>query len=127
VILLDTHVWLQFILGDNNLAEHNRQQIELNASPVYLSAISVWEACVLAEKGRIELSPSAAVFLRKAIGTFPFQVIPVTHEIAILSRELPFDHQDPADRLIAATAQALNARLATQDKLLRKLAWLHFL
>lgn len=40
---------------------------------------------------------------------------PLTHEIAVLSTQLPL-HQDPADRFLAATAQVLDLVLATADQ-----------
>jgi PIN domain nuclease of toxin-antitoxin system len=40
---------------------------------------------------------------------------PLTHEIALAARQLPL-HQDPADRILAATAQVLDLVLATADQ-----------
>jgi len=40
---------------------------------------------------------------------------PLTHEIALAARQLPL-HQDPADRILAATAQVLDLTLATADE-----------
>ena len=48
----------------------------------------------------------------------------LTYEIAVLSRQLEFSHQDPADRFIAATAIYLNLYLATVDNRLTELDWL---
>src|SRR6266481_5448629 len=39
---------------------------------------------------------------------------PLTHEIALVAREIPL-HQDPADRILAATAQVLDLTLVTAD------------
>jgi PIN domain nuclease of toxin-antitoxin system len=44
--------------------------------------------------------------------------------IAYLSRSLQFDHADPIDRFIAATAFQLNIPLVTADASLQKLSWL---
>ena len=41
---------------------------------------------------------------------------PLTHEIAIMSRQLAMPHQDPADRFLAATARVLDLTLVTADK-----------
>ena len=49
---------------------------------------------------------------------------PLTHEIALAARELPL-HQDPADRILAATAQVLDLTLATADERLLGLGKLH--
>jgi PIN domain nuclease of toxin-antitoxin system len=39
----------------------------------------------------------------------------LNHEIARLSRQVTFPHQDPADRFIAATAIHYNLTLGTVD------------
>jgi len=39
---------------------------------------------------------------------------PLTHEIALIARQLPL-HQDPADRILAATAQIHDLTLLTAD------------
>jgi PIN domain nuclease of toxin-antitoxin system len=40
---------------------------------------------------------------------------PLTHEIAVAARQLPWSHKDPADRFLAATAQTLRLTLVTAD------------
>jgi PIN domain nuclease of toxin-antitoxin system len=40
----------------------------------------------------------------------------LTHEIVAAAQELPFLHQDPADRFSAATAGVLGSTLATADR-----------
>ena len=40
---------------------------------------------------------------------------PLTHEIALVARQLSL-HQDPADRILAATAKVLDLTLATADQ-----------
>lgn len=47
--------------------------------------------------------------------------LPITPEIALLSRSDLFQHGDPADRLIGATALQLGSRLVTADAKLRGL------
>ena len=55
---------------------------------------------------------------------YPLKVIPLDLEIALLSRSLPYRHEDPADRFIAATAHRLGVPLATSDARLLGLPWL---
>lgn len=40
----------------------------------------------------------------------------MTHEVAIESRRIALSHQDPADRLIAATARIYELTLVTADE-----------
>jgi PIN domain nuclease of toxin-antitoxin system len=56
-----------------------------------------------------------------AHSTVHFHEAPLTHEIALAARELPFPHQDPADRFLAATALVLHLTLVTADARLQGL------
>ena len=44
--------------------------------------------------------------------------------MAIAARTLTFNHEDPADRFIGATAHVLGVPLATADPKLHNLPWL---
>lgn len=92
-----------------------------------ISAVSVWELALLYEKGRLSSSLSTEAAVRYALGRYPLKVIPIDAEIALLSRTLPFRHEDPADRFIAATAHRLGVPLATSDARLLTLPWLETL
>jgi PIN domain nuclease of toxin-antitoxin system len=47
--------------------------------------------------------------------TSPLREAPLTHEIALLSRQLVLPHNNPADLFLAATAQLLKLTLVTAD------------
>jgi PIN domain nuclease of toxin-antitoxin system len=79
----------------------------------WLSPISTWEALTLNAKGRIQLPAELGEWVRRA--TSPLREAPLTHEIALLSRQLVLPHNDPADHLLAATAQLLKLTLVTAD------------
>ncbi len=75
--------------------------------------MSTWEALTLHYKGRIRLSGDLVDWLAKA--TAGTQEAPLTHEIALVARQMSL-HQDPADRILAATAQVLDLTLLTADE-----------
>ena len=124
MIVLDTHVLLWFVAGDERLPKALREVLEANPAEVRVPSICIWESLLLAERGRIAIkdeNPGATV--RRWISQAGFAEAPLTGEIAVLSRTLKFEHDDPADRFIAATSHAMGARLATLDERLRKLPW----
>ncbi len=89
------------------------EQLTSAENELWLSPISTWEALTLHYKGRVRLAGNVRDWLAKAIvGT---REAPLTHEIAVVARELPL-HQDPSDRLLAATAQVLDLTLVTADE-----------
>ena len=115
-VLLDTHVWLWYLLGDDNLSQAQRNIIEDEDTDLVLSAISIWEAHLLIEKDRLPVNEPPGVWIKRALRTLPVREAGVTFAIAMRSRSLEFDHQDPADRFIAATAIEMNARLLTAEE-----------
>ena len=116
--LLDTHVWLWGINAPERLPTSVRTELEMASEPPRLSPISLWEVMLLAERGRITLSPNPRTWLREAARTV--REVPLTFEVAAASRQLRLDHEDPADRFIVATAKVFGLRLVTADtRLLR--------
>lgn len=120
LLLLDTHVWLWFALGrTERLAAPVRKKIETAAydGKLAVSAISVWEIGMLEAKGRIVLGLPCEKWITTALALPGLRLIGLEPEIAIASSRLPGEIQgDPADRILAATARAHNAVLATADE-----------
>jgi PIN domain nuclease of toxin-antitoxin system len=85
------------------------------ARGIRVSAISVWELCMLVKKGRLVLTVSPATFLRHAERLSYLDYLPVDNQIARASVGLPDVHADPADRLIVATALALSCPIVSRD------------
>ena len=69
-----------------------------------VSAVSVWEVATLFVKGRLKAEIPVGAKVDEMLRRYPLTVVPLDAEIALLSGTLPFAHEDPADRLIAATA-----------------------
>jgi len=112
-LLLDTHIWL-WILGDpKRLGRRAFRELKNETNELWLSPISTWEALTLNSKGRIHLSGDLKDWLERA--TAGTQEAPLTHEIALAASQIPM-HQDPADRILAATAQILDLTLVTADE-----------
>ncbi len=112
-LLLDTHIWLWTVHDPRRLGKRLLQELRNEANELWLSPISTWEALTLHVKGRIHLNGDLKDWLARA--TAGTREAPLTHEIALAARELPL-HQDPADRILAATAQVLDLTLATADE-----------
>ena len=114
-ILLDTHIWLWYLLGDERLSLQVQTAISDSNNELWLSPISIWETLILAEKGRISLQPDPVTWVNLALKTLETREAPMNHAIAILSRDIALPHQDPGDRFIAATAIHYGLILATVD------------
>lgn len=115
-LLLDTHIWLWALLEPERLTPAVRTALESADNELWLSPISVWEALVLAERGRLAPSAPAAEWIEQMVRAIPRREAPLTHDIAVASRRLSLSHQDPADRFLAATATVLGLTLVTADE-----------
>lgn len=115
--LLDTHVWLWYASGIE-LTKSIQKTITdaLQNRNAYLAAISLWEVCMLDKKQRITLDMPVLEWINKFIDVSFIQIIPLTSAIARESCFLPGEfHEDPADRMIVATARIEQLTLITRD------------
>ncbi len=112
-LLLDTHIWIWSMQGSDRLGRRTAQEIKDPENERWLSPVSTWEALTLHAKNRIHLPEDISAWVARA--TAAFHEAPLTHEIALAARRLPWEHTDPADRFLAATAQVLNLVLVTAD------------
>ena len=114
-LLLDTHIWLWALLEPHRLAPAVRDALQAPEAELWLSPISVWEATLLAERGRLRVESEVSEWVRRMINAMPSREATLTHEISMASRALTLSHEDPADRFLAATAIVMDLTLVTAD------------
>ncbi|MCQ3925366.1 MAG: type II toxin-antitoxin system VapC family toxin [Rhodocyclaceae bacterium] len=123
-LLLDTHVWLWWLLGQPQLAARERDALDRHAvagTPPGLSAISLWEAQMLAARGRLSIDEPLTHWLPTAAASETVTVLPLDVAAILALDALPKGfHGDPADRIIVATARAHGLPLATRDGNIRR-------
>ena len=116
MILLDTHVLLWWALDPDRLspaAAASLQAMERRGG--FASAISIWELGIKVQRGKLELGLPIAEFTRRIEKSGIIELLPVTTAVWLRSLELPWDHRDPADRVIIATALWQDVPLLTAD------------
>lgn len=125
MIVLDTHVWVWWVSGIEELPLKVNRLIEkaMDQKAIYISSISVWEVAQLVERGRLQITLDVNNWVAKS-EALPFvHFIPVDNVIALRSVQLPSPlHPDPADRIIIATALNLGFPLVTRDERLARYA-----
>ncbi len=130
-VLLDTHVWVWYMLGDPSLGSGSSLGVIEKArgeGSLSVSAISVWEIGMLESRGKLRLRMDCLEWVKRALGAPGVLLQPLSPEIAVASSRLPGElHGDPADRIIAATARCMNATLVTADRRLIEYAQQGFL
>jgi len=121
-VLLDTHFWIWWVMRRDALTNAEKRDLRAAAESAHLalSAISLWEAQMLHERGRLQLDIPFDAWLVQAAAPSVVQLIPLDIPVILALDKLPPSfHGDPADRLIVATARARDLALATRDRAIR--------
>lgn len=118
MIVLDTHAWVWWVNSPKLLSGPALRAVESAAKhhELFVSTISAWELAMLVEKGRLELTVDVRDWIARCEALPFLSFVPLSAAIAVESVRLrDFPNQDPADRIISATAMSLGARLVTKD------------
>ncbi len=115
-LLLDTHIWLWSRLAPGRLGKRLTRILEEARHEFWLSPLSLWEAQLLSEKGRISLAPTPQEWITAALEKLPMKEAPLTFVVAQAKGEVRLSHGDPIDQMLAATARAYDLTLVTADK-----------
>ena len=116
-LLLDTHIFLWWLLGDRRLGAARRRAIASQDSEVFVSAVSIWEIAIKVTAGKFD--PGDVEFPSE-VEAAGFRPLAVTGAHAWRSRSLPPHHRDPFDRLLVAQALVEGLTLATDDAQLQQ-------
>ena len=84
-LLLDTHIWLWWLLGQPELPKRERDVLDALAAagtPPALSVISLWEAQMLAAKGRLTIDVPLTHWLPTAAAPEVVSLIPM--DVAVI-------------------------------------------
>ncbi len=114
--LLDTHVWLWYLVGSEELSASVRELIDGSVAECWLSPVSVWEVGVLHQRGKIRLERDLRRWVEEAGQKLPLRPAPLSAEISLSTFELDLAHADPADRFLLATARVYGLALLTADR-----------
>ena len=112
--IIDTHTFLWFVKGSQQLPGSIRRLIESPADPTQISIASFWEIGIKAGLGKLPLTTGLleleAIAARQSI-----EVLPITVRAIIEVQQMPLYHKDPFDRIIAATALVTGSTLLSAD------------
>ena len=124
-LLLDTHVFLWMMAGENLSAT----ALELLLDPqndLFLSAASYWEICIKLSLGKLQLSPQWAQAFDDEMKANRILWLPIERSHCRSLLDLPHIHGDPFDRLLIAQAIYEEMTVLTADNLIRQypVAWI---
>jgi len=122
MILVDTHVVIWLALEPARISKKARAAIEATRrgdESLAISDMTLLEIAMIESKRRIKLHTSLETFLAEVESRFV--VLPMTSQICARAIGLPTEYpQDPADRIIGATALVNGLSLITADDAIRR-------
>jgi PIN domain nuclease of toxin-antitoxin system len=114
-LLLDTHTFLWFVLGDSRCSQTVRELIEDEANEKWLSPASHWELAIKISIGKYTLPIPFEEFIQRAATNNGFLFLPIEPSHTALLTTMPYHHRDPFDRLMIAQATAEQMKLLSAD------------
>ncbi len=114
-LLLDTHAFLWFIAGSDDLSARARALIENAANRPFLSAASLWEMAIKLSLGKLRLTLPFEEMIPQQMLLNGVQFLPIEMEHLVPIVGLPFHHRDPFDRLLIAQAMVEQMPLVSGD------------
>ena len=122
--LLDTHIWIWYVLGSRDLPPSLRAALDDAIGRCWLAPISLWETLLLVRKGRFRIHGAYQDWVDRALEMVPMREAVFNFEVARKVETLTLPHGDPADHFIAATALVYGYTLVTLDQNLVEAPWL---
>ena len=120
MLVLDTQTLIWWVFDDSKLGDRAAAMIEdyQDSDGLAVSSFTLWEISLLQRKGRMSLIPEISEWWESLAddGVVP---IDVSVGIAVRANELEDFHDDPADRIIVATALEGHQLMTSDQKILR--------
>jgi PIN domain nuclease of toxin-antitoxin system len=123
VIVLDTHALLWWALDPSQLSERAAETCaRMERDGGFASSISMWELAIKVKRGKLELPLSVEELAQRIERSGVVELLSVDTSMWLRSAALDWDHRDPADRVIVATALDKGLPLLTKDAALHAFA-----
>jgi len=111
-LLIDTHIILWGMTGDERLTNLESEALRAPENRIFVSVASIWEIAIKSRNRRLEAPDD---FLAQVKSNPDFEILPVLAEHAWRVRGLPKLHRDPFDQILIAQALCERMTLMTHD------------
>ena len=112
--LIDTHTFIWFLKGSEDLSEGSRKIIENEKNEIFISIVSLWEISIKVALGKLKMLAPYETLISEVYKA-NMLIISIDFSHTVVQSKLPFYHKDPFDRLIASQALAENMNLLSND------------
>ena len=114
--LLDTHTFIWFIEGSQELSNNAIQLIQDENNEFLLSMASLWEISIKVGLGKLEILGGYSNIMTDLTQN-GIKILPIDFAHTLVQSKLQLHHRDPFDRLIIAQAIAENLLIIGKDEI----------
>lgn len=120
-LLLDTHIVLWMILGDERLSQKARDLIKQSIGSIYYSIASMWEVQIKHALGKLPISGVEFMHYCEQSGyhKLPIDDLHVVELANLVRDESAPPHNDPFDKIMLSQAKAEGFTFLTHDPFFR--------
>lgn len=113
-LLIDTHILIWFLEGNQTLSKTRRQIITDARNDVFVSIASLWEMAIKVSLNKLTLRQPLADVAEQIVAE-DIEILSISPEHVLQVSTLSFHHRDPFDRIIIAQAQIENLPVMSND------------
>jgi len=118
-ILLDTHTFIWFFNGDEQLSFKARKLIEDLKTKKFVSIASIWEVAIKIGLKKLFFDGNVSE-VADLIEKNGFQILQISVEHTVAYEALELVHRDPFDRILVAQAMVEKMTIITKDDNIQK-------
>jgi PIN domain nuclease of toxin-antitoxin system len=118
-ILIDTHILLWYLNGDQKLSLEKREILQNIDNDIFVSCMSLWEISIKVSLKKLKIDYTISQ-LEQWIRMMQFTLLPIHPKTLDALKVLPFLHRDPFDRYLVAEAQTHHFHLYSEDQQIQR-------
>ena len=120
-MVYDTCALLWVTLDPGSLTEREKEIAFscFDKKEAVVSSISFWEIGIKIKKKKLDIGMSLEEYIEKIHFFNGFEIVPVNETVWLTNINLNWQHRDPADRTIVATAKLRGLPILTKDDVIR--------
>ncbi len=119
-MILDTHAWLWYYLGDARLSQRARAMIDVPSQIKWISPASYWELAIKVSAGKYVLTETFAELIQHSVFDNGFRILPIEprHIVQVAALSYTQEHKDPFDRLLVSQSLVEGIPIVSADEAL---------
>lgn len=114
-LLLDTHVLIWITENSRRVSRKAAEAARSRENSVFVSAVSAWEIANKVWRGKLTFDLPFLDDFDANLRALAFEPLRITAKQAVAGAQLPGDHKDPFDRILAGQALTEGLTLVSAD------------